>query len=344
MSNRAFTDRALVQLTLVRIREFMREPEAVFWATLFPVLITTVLGLAFRSQPDPVLKVAAVPALAATLRTEPGLDVTELTSGAALDALRVGTVALVAESREGAVVFSYDDTNAEGRRARALADRAIQRAAGRVDPVTVTEKLTREPGARYVDFLIAGVIGIGIMSNGVWGLGFSIVDSRRRKLIKRFLATPMRREQYLLSFLIWRAILLPVEVVIPLVFGAMAFGVPVRGSWLAIAVVSVLGSLCFSAMGVLIGSRARTIEALSGLVNLTIMPMWMVSGVFFSAQRFPDWLQPLIQALPLTAFVNAMRAIQLQGAGLADVRTQLVVLAVWLVGAFIASRRLFKWQ
>ncbi len=363
MSERAFADRAIVQLTLVRIREFVREPEAVFWAVLFPVLITTGLGLAFRSRPDPVLKIAAAPAIAATLRTEPGLDVTELAPDAAREALRIGTVVLFAEPAEpgnieragqgnvgragtpgGAVVLSYDDTNPEGRTARALADRALQRAGGRVDPVRVTEQLTRAPGARYVDFLVPGLIGLGIMSNGIWGLGFAIVDSRRRKLIKRLLATPMSREQYLFSFLIWRAILLPVEVVIPLVFGALAFGVPVRGSYLAILMVAVLGSLCFSAMGVLLGSRARTIEALSGLVNLAIMPMWIVSGVFFSAQRFPDWLQPLIQALPLTAFVDAMRAIQLQGAGLVDVWQELTILAGWLIAAFIASRQLFKWQ
>jgi ABC-type multidrug transport system permease subunit len=182
------------------------------------------------------------------------------------------------------------------------------------------------------------------MSNGVWGLSFSIVDSRRRRLIKRLLATPMSREQYLFSYVIWRGILLPVEVVVPLLFGALAFGVPVRGSWLAIAALAVLGSLCFSAVGVLVGSRARTIEALSGLVNLVIMPMWLVSGVFFSAQRFPDWLQPIIQVLPLTAFVNALRAIQLQGASLGHVWPEMAILVVWLTAAFIAARLLFKWQ
>jgi len=346
MSERAFSDRAIVQLTLVRIREFVREPEAVFWAVLFPVMITLGLGIAFRSRPDPVLKIAASPAIAATLRSEPGLDVKDLPPAAARDALRIGSVALYVEreSPAGPVVFHYDDTNPEGRNARTLADRAIQRAAGRVDPVPVSAEITREPGARYVDFLVPGLIGLGIMSNGVWGLGFSIVDSRRRKLIKRLLATPMSREQYLLSYLIWRAILLPVEVVVPLAFGALAFGVPIRGSYFAIFVLSVLGSLCFSAIGVVVGSRARTIEALSGLVNITIMPMWVLSGVFFSSQRFPDWFQPLIQALPLTAFVNALRAIQLQGAGLADVGVQLAIIGAWLIAAFVAARKLFKWQ
>jgi ABC-type multidrug transport system permease subunit len=344
MSRRRFSDRAIVQLTLVRIREFLREPEAVFWAVLFPVLITTGLGLAFRSSPDPVLKIAAPPSLVAALRAEPGLDVTALTTEKAREALRVGRVVLVAEPRERGVVFLYDNTNPEGRAARTLAERAVQKAGGRVDPVVVTDQLTREPGSRYVDFLVPGLIGLGIMSNGVWGLGFSIVDARRRKLIKRLLATPMSREQYLMSYLVWRAILLPVEVVVPIVFGALAFGVPVRGSWFAITVVCVIGSLCFSALGVLVGCRARTIEALSGMVNLFMMPMWLVSGVFFSAQRFPDWAQPMIQALPLTAFVDALRAIQLQGAGLGDVWVEVAIVPAWLVAAFAASVKLFRWQ
>ena len=175
--------------------------------------------------------------------------------------------------------------------------------------------MTREPGSRYVDFLVPGLIGIGIMRNAVWGLGFSIVDSRRRKLIKRMVATPMSRVQYLGSYLVWRLILLPVEVIIPLAFGGFAFGVPVRGSWIALALVCLLGSLCFSAIGILVGSGARTIEAVSGIMNLAIMPQWIVSGVFFSSQRFPDIVQPAIKALPLTALIDALRAIQLRERG-----------------------------
>jgi ABC-2 type transport system permease protein len=338
-------NRPLVQLTLVRVREFVREPEAVFWAVLFPILITGGLGLAFRSRPEAVLKVAAAPQVAGTLRAEPGLDVRELAPEAARDALRAGQVALAAEPGEqGAVVLQYDDTNPEGRAARALADRAIQRAAGRVDPVPIVNRPTRDPGSRYVDFLVPGLVGLGIMSNATWGLGFSIVDSRRRKLTKRLLATPMSRAQYLTSYLIWRLILLPVEVVIPIVFGILAFGVPVRGAWIAILAISLLGSMCFSAIGVLIASRARTIEGLSGVVNLAIMPMWVLSGVFFSAQRFPDLVQPAITLLPLTALIDALRAIQLRGAGLGDVWRETATLAGWLTIAFVSAMKLFRWR
>jgi ABC-type polysaccharide/polyol phosphate export permease len=338
-------DHPLTQLTLVRAREFLREPEAIFWAVFFPIVLSVGLGLAFRERPEPVLKIAATPELAEVLRSEAHLDVTALDAAAARDALRTGKVALAAERNpDGTVAFRFDDTNPEGRTARSLADRAIQRAAGRVDPVKTADDIAREPGARYIDFLVPGVVGIGIMSNAVWGLGFSIVDTRRRKLTKRLIATPMSRAHYLGSYLIWRIALFPIEVVIPIVFGALAFGVPVRGSWFLIGALCLLGSMMFSAIGILVGSRARTIEAVSGIMNLVIMPMWIVSGVFFSAQRFPDLAQPIIKVLPLTLLLDALRAVQLQGLSLPSVWFEVAVMTFWLVTTFTAGLRLFKWK
>ena len=321
-------DHPLVQLTLVRVREFTREPEAVFWALLFPVLITVGLGIAFRSRPAEVLKVATTSAtLAVSLSQEPGLDVAALDPVTAQRQLSTGVVVLLAEqATDGRVTYRYDDTNPESRSARILADRAIQRAAGRVDPVATSDSLVREAGSRYVDFLVPGLVGLGIMTNTLWGLSFSIVDSRRRKLTKRLMATPMSRAHYLMSFLVWRLLVLVIEVGVPVAFGHWAFGVPVRGSLPALVLISVVASLSFSSQALLISSRARTIEAASGLVNLTQVPMWILSGVFFSAQRFPDALQPLIAALPLTALNDALRAHMLQGASVWEVAPQLGVL------------------
>jgi len=336
----------LVQLTLMRVREFTREPEAVFWAVFFPIVLAIGLGVAFAGRPDPVLKVAAVsPAIADALRKDATLDVTELDLDAARLALRDGKVALVVEpAAGGAVSYRFDDTNGDARTARLRADRAIQKAAGRVDPVTASDAIVRDPGSRYIDFLIPGLIGVGIMSNAVWGLGFSIVDARRRKLTKRLMATPMSRTHYLMSYLIWRKVLLLVEVGIPIAFGAIAFGVPVRGHWWDIVLLSVLASLAFSAIGLLIASRGRTIESLSGLINLTIMPMWVVSGVFFSAERFPAMVQPVIRLLPLTAYIDAMRGVMLQGASLAHFGREIVTLVAWLVVTFVLALKLFRWR
>jgi ABC-type polysaccharide/polyol phosphate export permease len=345
-ARRGVLEHPLVQLTLVRVREFTREPEAVFWALFFPILITAGLGVAFRSRPAEVLKVAAAsPSIAQALRQEPTLDVAELDPSAGEQRLRTGKVALLVEpGAAGAVVYRYDDTNPEGRTARMLADRAVQRAAGRADPVPATDGIIREAGSRYVDFLVPGLVGLGIMSNTLWGLGFSIVDSRRRKLTKRLIATPMSRTYYLLSYLVWRLIVLVVEVGVPIGFGALAFGVPVRGRVFDLVIICILASLSFSALALLISSRARTIEAVSGLMNLAQVPMWILSGVFFSAQRFPDAVQPVISALPLTALIDALRAHMLQGAGLPQLGPQLGVLTGWLLVCFVLALKLFRWR
>jgi ABC-2 type transport system permease protein len=336
----------LFQLTLMRMREFIREPEALFWSMIFPIALAAGLGIAFRTRAPEVLKVAAVtPRLAEALRQEKLLDVTQLSPELAEEFVRTGKVALVAEpADDGSVVYRYDDTNPEGRQAKMLADQAVQRAFGRKDAISGNDRIMREPGSRYIDFLIPGLIGMGIMGNSIWGPGFSIVDARRKKLLKRIVATPMPRHYYLISFLMWRMILLPVDVGIPLAFGAWVFGVPLRGPFLALVGICVLATLAFSAGGLLIASRVRTIEAASGLMNLSMVPMWILSGVFFSSQRFPDLVQPAIKALPLTAAIDALRANMLQGAGFAQMAPQAAVLGAWLVVCFGLALGLFRWR
>lgn len=346
MSDARLTGHPLVQLVLVRIREFTREPEAVFWAILFPIVLTVGLGVAFRNRPADTLQVATPSStIAEALRQEPTLAVAELAEDAARDALRIGKVVLLVESNpDGSLVYRYDDTNPEGRTARILADRAIQRAAGRADPVPFSDDLVREAGSRYIDFVVPGLVGLGIMSNTLWGLGFSIVDSRRRKLIKRLMATPMSRTDYLLSHLCWRLMVLVFEVGVPVGFGALVFGVPVRGRLLDLVAFCVLASLSFSAMGLLCASRARTIEGVSGLINLAQVPMWILSGVFFASERFPSAVQPLIRALPLTALIDGLRAHMLQGASLLQLAPQLGILGAWLVVCFALAMKLFRWR
>ena len=347
MSERGWSDHPLVQLTLVRFREFLREPEALFWVFVFPLLLAAGLGIAFKNRPAPVLSIATTsPELARALRAEKGLDVRELPTAEAERLLATGKVALLAEPGSGGagVVYRFDDTNPEGRAARMLADRAVQRAAGRTDPVAASDLLVREPGSRYIDFLIPGLLGMNLMGSAVWGLGFAIVDSRRRKLMKRLIVTPMPRAYYLASFIFSRLGLLVVEVGALLGFGILVFHVPARGPVLGLLITCVLGSLCFCALGLLIASRARTIEAASGLMNAAMMPMWILSGVFFSAQRFPSLVQPLIRALPLTAVNDALRANMLQGMGLAQTASQLGVLAAWLVVCFVLALKLFRWR
>jgi ABC-type multidrug transport system permease subunit len=347
---RSWRERSLTQLTLVRFREFLREPEAVFWTFAFPVILAFGLGIAFRNKPADVIAIAVVrdtPAgdsLAARLAQAPGLKVQAMDADAAARALRTGDVALVATTAPTGVEYRFDDTRPEGRTARFLTDDALQRAAGRRDPVSVKERQVREKGSRYIDFVVPGLLGMNIMGGGIWGLGFAIVEARRRNLLKRLVSTPMRRSDYLASFLFSRLFFLILEVVVLVGSAALFFDVPVRGSLVQLFVVCLLAALAFGGLGLLIASRARTMEGVSGLMNLTMMPMWVLSGVFFSSANFPRAAQPFIQALPLTATINALRATMLQGASWSAVAPAMGIIAAWVVLTFTLALRLFRWR
>jgi ABC-type multidrug transport system permease subunit len=345
MNERGLMDHPLAQLTLVRFREFIREPEALFWVFLFPIILAAGLGIAFRNRPPEALRVVTPSqVLAKALGGDKRLDVKLESDTEAAWEMRTGKAVLEALPGESGVTYRYDDTNPDGRTARMLADAAVQQAAGRVNPVQSGDSLVREPGSRYIDFLVPGLLGMNLMGSAIWGMGFAIVDARRKKLMKRLVATPMPRRYYLMSFGLSRMVLLVLEVVVVLGFGNVAFGVPVRGSMAVLAGLCILGSLSFSAIGLLIASRVRTIEAASGLMNAVMMPMWVLSGVFFSSQRFPDVVQPIIKALPLTAAIDALRINMLQGGGLAQIASQIGVLAVWMVAGFALALKLFRWK
>lgn len=339
------------QLTLVRFREFYREPEAVFWTFVFPLLLAAGLGIAFRSRPADLSHIAvladapAADSIASALGRDSSLAVERLDAAAAATALRIGRIALLVVPGEGATAeYRYDAARPEARTARLLVDRALQRAAGQRDPVTIRETLVSERGSRYIDFVLPGLLAMNLMGGGIWGLGFGIVDARRKKLLKRFIATPMSRAQYLLSYLVMRLVMMVVEVLVVVTFGVLVFGVPMRGSLGTFAVVCIVGTLMFGAIGLLIASRARTMEGASGLMNFVMLPMWVASGVFFAATNFPAAVQPVVQALPLTAVVDAMRATMLQGSGLAALSGELGIMVAWLVVAFLLALRLFRWR
>jgi ABC-type multidrug transport system permease subunit len=240
--------------------------------------------------------------------------------------------------------YRFDPARNESRMARLVVDDALERAAGRQDPWQAREEPMQIAGSRYIDWLIPGILGMNIMGTGMWGIGFSIVQSRIRKVLKRLVASPMRRREYLLSQMIARLVFLAPEALVPLGFGVLALGMPINGSYAAIAAVCLIGALAFTAVGLLVASRARTFEAISGLLNLCMLPMWILSGVFFSSSNFPDAVQPIIQALPLTALIDALRAVILEGAALRDISGELLLLGVWTVVPFSLSLALFRWR
>jgi ABC-2 type transport system permease protein len=336
---------SLYQLTSTRFRLFLREPEAIFWVFIFPILLAVGLGIAFRNRPADVLPVAATTAqLTQALAADKGLSATTMDEAAGTHALAIGTINLLAIDTPQGVTYKYDPTNPDERNARMLAERAIQTAAGRKDAVASQNEFIHETGARYIDFVIPGLLGMNLMGSAIWGMGFSIVESRQKKLLKRLVASPMPRWQYMLSFILSRLVMLVIEVAVFVGFARLAFGVPLRGSLVDLSIICLITSLSFSALGLLIASRARTMEAASGLMNLVMLPMWILSGVFFSATRFPAIIQPFVQALPLTAAIDALRSNMLQGIGLNHLMAPIAILLAWLVIPFAVTMKIFRWR
>jgi ABC-type multidrug transport system permease subunit len=338
----------MYQLALARMREFYREPEAVFWVFGFPIVLAFALGLAFRNTGPGQLQVGVAQApgdsgLALVLDSSPRLVATVLDTGTARLRLRTGRIALLVVPGDP-VVYRYDSTRTESGLARLEVDDVLQRSRGRRDLVAIRDDREVAPGSRYIDFLIPGLLGMNLLGSGIWGVGFSVVQARQRKLLKRYMATPMRRSHYLLSFIFSRLVFLIVEIGALVGFGWLLFGVAVRGSLATLFGVSILGAFAFAGLGLLVASRARTIEGVSGLMNLVMLPMWILSGTFFSYSRFPDAMIPFVKALPLTALNDALRAVMIDGAGLLTLGAPLVVVAGWGAVSFVIALRIFRWR
>jgi ABC-type multidrug transport system permease subunit len=340
---------ALFALTKTRLIEFVRQPEALFWVFGFPIIMSVVLGYAFRDRPpDPIPIGVAGESRASQLgnaverspRLKPQLFAS-IEEGRA--ALRMGRIALLVENGIP-LAYAYDPTRPDARIARLEVDEAVQRANGRTDPAPIKDELVHEKGSRYIDFLLPGLLGLNLMSTGLWGIGFSIVDARLKKTLKLMTATPMRKSDYLLAHLLSRFFFLILETGVILAFGLIAFGVPVRGSFGLVALLAAVGGATFAGLGLICAARTQTLEGANGLMNLVAIPMWLVSGTFFSAERFPNALQPVIRALPLTALNDALRAVMLEGRGLAALGGPLAVLGVWGVACFAVALRIFRWQ
>jgi ABC-type multidrug transport system permease subunit len=320
----------------------------VFWVFVFPILLTAILGLAFRSRPPDALPVAVIAgpeadARIAALAATPDLKPRILSAGEARQALALGRVVLVV-SPEVPPVYSYDPTQPESRTARLAVDAALQRAAGRADLFAPGDARLTAPGARYVDFLVPGLLGMNLMGTGMWGIGFSLVVARNGHLLKRLVAAPVRRRHLLGAQITSRLIFLIPEAGALLLFAHLALGVPLRGSLILLAGVSLMGALAFSGLGLLTAARPRTIEGVSGIMNLVMVPMWVFSGIFFSTDRFPAQMQPFVHALPLTALNDALRGVMLEGAGVGSLLPELLILAAWGTASFLLAVKFFRWQ
>jgi len=350
MSDEAQAPNPLKELVKSRIREFLREPGYVFWVFGFPLLMAIGLGLAFRSKaPEPprIAVSQSVPAdIAQALLKSPRLHAERLALPDAERQLARTKVDLVVDRPDpnGHVVFKLDSAQEKSLLARAITEDVLQRAAGRQDTVKIDEQRVSERGSRYVDFLLPGLIGLNLMGSSMWGIGFNLVLARKRKLLRRYAVTPMRRSHFLLSYFFSRSLFLVLELAVLIGFGRLIFGTQIQGSVAGLLVASVLGAAAFAAIGFLIGARLSSTEVAGGWMNFVQLPMWLLSGSFFSYERFPEWLQLPIRFLPLTAVNDALRHIYNEGGSLSSIGFEAAVLAAWALFGFGVAIKAFRWQ
>lgn len=340
----------LRQLWLSRLRAFVREPGVIFWVFGFPLAMSVVLGLAFREKgPErfPVVVVeggAAAAGLGKALRASPLLAVTDAPLPVAEASLARAEALVLVRAGAARPELSYDPTRPGAEAAAALVRLSLLPPPAEGTPPTVDTVPVTTRGRRYIDFLIPGLLGVGLLGGGIWGVGYEIVSMRVKRLLKRFVATPMSRPAFLASFAIHRLTVAAAEATFLLLFAHLVFDVRLEGSLLDVVLLSLLGALSFSGLGLLVACRARNMETANGLMNLATLPMWLLSGVFFSATNFPGWMGPVVKALPLTALNDALRAVINDGASILSCGAELAVLAAWGLGSFLLALRLFRWQ
>jgi ABC-type multidrug transport system permease subunit len=339
-----------------RVKVFLREPAVIFWVFAFPALLALALGLAFRDQPPEPARVGLATDRMTNTSDAQVLAILEASSAISLEKkdratleerLRKGGIDIIIDwNADTTPVFDYhfDAQRAEGRLARLVVDDVVQAGLGRRDVAELRERTDMPRGARYIDFLMPGLIAMNLMSSALWGVGYGMVQERSKKLMRRFATTPLSKTEFLGSYVISRLMFLAVEVAFLIGFGALVFDVTIQGNVGLFFLVSLIGVLSFTGFAVLCAARTASVEVVSGFINALTLPMWLLSGTFFSYERFPEALHPLIQLLPLTALNDALRAITNDGAGLLEVAPQLGVLAGWGLLAFFIGVRLFRWK
>ena len=343
----------IYRITQTRLKEFIRRPEAVFWVYFFPLLMVFVLGIAFRNQTREVFPVDVIAGPQAQrikqyLDDSPQIEATIFERDIIQARLRTGKTTMAVSAADTdelpEIGYWFDPQRPSADHVKTIVDSKLQRSMGRADVFTASQTVFDQPGGTFVDFLVPGLLGISLMSGGMWGVGFAIVDMRIRKLLKRYMATPMRRSDFLISMLLSRLVFMIPQVLLLIVFAYFLFDYRVYGSYSAVVFLVLLGAVEFAAIGLIVGARAQTLETASGLMNLVMLPMWTLCGAFFAYERFPELFHPLIRLLPLTPIVDSLRGVMMEGETLLQQWPEMLVMVSWTIIPFVVAMSIFRWR
>jgi ABC-2 type transport system permease protein len=377
--NKFFRLRQLWLLVLAHALAIIREPGVIFWGIVFPILMSLGLGIAFTKKADILRKVAVISNTGITVSDSSAifrfldmkceehnpekqddyrwkLEIKDeklgksvylfyyLSWDEAIVLLKRGTVNLILNSNNGKTEYHFDPVNSDAEltylKISGMIGSGVVLPAGRNDeikPMTVA-------GTRYIDFLIPGLITLGVMMSTMWGISYGIIEKRSKKLLRRMVATPMKKSHYLIALLTVRITLNFIEALVLLLFALIVFKMQIQGSISALILLFLTGNIAFAGLAILLSSHTSNTEVGNGLINAVVMPMMVLSGIFFSYHNFPDWSIPVIEKLPLTMLTDGVRSIFNEGAGWPQVALPILILTIIGVVLFGAGLKIFKWH
>lgn len=379
--NRWFRLNQLWQLTIALFREIIREPGVLFWGILFPILMSLGLGLAFTKKADVIRKVAII--INSEVQSA-GTDNTIITDflqqnceknltgekeawqwkyiikdeklgnsvflfynmewDEAMRLLKRGTMNVLLVGLNGSVEYHFDPMNPDAELTYLKLSNVIGKGEilavksnSEIKPLTVT-------GSRYIDFLVPGLITMGVMMSCMWGISYGIIEKRSKKLLRRLVATPMKKPHFLIALITVRITMNFIESLVLFLFALFAFNMTIQGDISALILVFLAGNIAFAGIAVFVSSHTSNTEVGNGLINFVVFPMMILSGIFFSYQNFPDWSLPVIRNLPLTILTDGIRSIFNEGAGYHEVAIPILILIITGVLFFSAGLKIFKWH
>jgi len=361
----------LFQLISAHFKDVIRHPAVIFWGIIFPILMSLGLGIAFTRKPDMVRQVAVIGQDAPIIRDfllnrtekleggdigQPAYHLTledrklgnttfvfrETTWNQAMVLLKRGNLTVVMNQENGGIAYHFDPLNPDAqftyyKLAAIFNGQPAPSITNAIRPLAVS-------GTRYIDFLVPGLMSMGIMMSCMWGMSYGMIDKRSKKLLRRMVATPMKKSYFLMALMIVRMLMNAIEGFLLFVFAWLVFDITIQGSLPGLAAVFLSGNIAFGGIAIFVSSRTDSTEIGNGLVNAVVMPMMVLSGIFFSYHNFPDWSIPVIQKLPLTLLADGLRSVFIEGAGLSAVLGQSLIMAGIGVGGFLAGLKLFKWH
>jgi ABC-2 type transport system permease protein len=371
----------LWQLISALFREIIREPGVLFWGILFPILMSVGLGLAFTKKADVIRKVAVInltgkadagsemSAIEDFLQTKCEKNLSGKTDtwhwkytikdeklgnsvflfykmkwDDALRFLKRGTINVLIAGKNDSVEYHFDPMNPDAQLTYLKLSSVVGKGtiqpvqnSAEIKPLTVT-------GTRYIDFLVPGLIAMGVMMSSMWGISYGIIEKRSKKLLRRLVATPMKKSHFLIALITVRITMNFIESLVLLLFSLVAFKMTIQGNISALIAIFLAGNIAFAGIAVFASSHTSNTEVGNGLINFVVFPMMILSGIFFSYQNFPDWSLPFIKYIPLTILTDGIRSIYNEGAGYHEVMVPILILLATGTVFFSAGLKIFKWH